>query len=328
MKFNPENNSAKSKLLDLTIILPLKDHPERTREWLKCNYYEELNYYIADGSIQPENNEIFNNFLKDNIKYRKYNPDYTINDFVIKICESIGEIKTNYIMFSDNDDYLLIDGIRSLYQKIKNDSSIDGVQGRIPWVNEDENGFLRKTTREWYQMPNIQSGIEGLEYLVSNYNQLWYAIYKKNVQKEIFDLYRQLKCNNIYLIEEFQSYIALSTRRIVYISTYYYVRTKNSKSSSSNYFTNLENSFRYHFILNKEYLNDFVNLTKFISIKLNFDFNYIFNLLRKRKIIESGFIKSRYRSEFIIKLNSFLMDIFDNHFRFKFHKSDIQKKFK
>lgn len=221
--------------LDLTVLLPLKDHPECTKEWLKHNYFEELNYYVADGSIGAENYEIFKNFSKKNIKYKRYNPDFNIEDFITKICKSLSDIKTEYVMFCDNDDYLLINGIKNLYDHIKSNNNYDGIQGKVPWVNENKNGVLRRTTIEWFGITELNTGIQGLSAIINNYNQLWYAIYRTEVQKNIFEKFMEIKCNNIYLIEEFQTYIAISLYKIEYLDRYYYVRTKSSRSSSSHF---------------------------------------------------------------------------------------------
>lgn len=101
-----------------TILLLLKDRPEFTKRWL--HVHEMLNLqipiHIADGSISEDNERIIKNYQDChnnlNIEYQHYGKDIDLQTFYHKITKSIQNVKTEYVIFTSNDDFLLENSIR------------------------------------------------------------------------------------------------------------------------------------------------------------------------------------------------------------------------
>ena len=72
--------------------------------------------HIADGSISEDNERIIKNYQDChnnlNIEYQHYGKDIDLQTFYHKITKSIQNVKTEYVIFTSNDDFLLENSIR------------------------------------------------------------------------------------------------------------------------------------------------------------------------------------------------------------------------
>ena len=100
----------------LTIVLTVKHREEFTLRWMdymntiKCG----CKILIADGgddeSLQ-NHLENYRNYPNINYDYIKYPYDRSLIDYYKKLCDITDKVKTPYIMYADNDDFIILDYI-------------------------------------------------------------------------------------------------------------------------------------------------------------------------------------------------------------------------
>ena len=144
----------------VTILLTLKGRDLCTLRWLWHANHVGLPFavFIADGEVNStiarliEDPAVFPKLLID---YHRYH-DRTLSDFYCKVEDALSQIRTPYVMMSDNDDFLFPSGIlRSLdYLECSPDYvSAGGGVGHFE-ARVEENQLLNlhgKVERYWYQ---------------------------------------------------------------------------------------------------------------------------------------------------------------------------------
>jgi glycosyltransferase domain-containing protein len=100
----------------LTIVLTLRHREDFTLRWMdymntiQCGY----KILIADGgddeSLQ-NHLENYKNYPNINYDYIKYPYDRSLIDYYKKLCDITDKVKTPYIMYADNDDFIILDYI-------------------------------------------------------------------------------------------------------------------------------------------------------------------------------------------------------------------------
>ncbi|WP_051185276.1 TIGR00180 family glycosyltransferase [Leptospira alstonii] len=101
--------------MNVTILLTLKGRPLHTLRWLWHHNRIQLPFkiVIADGGNYPEIVRLLSepkNFPNLNYKYFRYQ-DNSLEDYWFKLADIITKIDTPYVMFSDNDDFILSDAV-------------------------------------------------------------------------------------------------------------------------------------------------------------------------------------------------------------------------
>ena len=281
----------------LTILLPLKDREIYTERWLEANVFDDYNYIVADGSLGNGNERIFENIHQDNITYIRFLPDNTITDYVRKMNDAFSKVNTPYVMTADNDDFLLKKGTDLLLESLINDESLIGVQGNIGNTFEIKpDKFTKPVFTSSFDHLNEVSGLSGIEKCVESYNYFWYSIYKTEIYRKIFNIFSEIKADNIYLIELFQTLYSMSLGKVKCLDYPYYVRHSNPVSSRSR--DDAEN-LKYKntslgFVLNQEFLDEFSACCSKLAEMLDENDALVFTLVRRRFVI--GLIKEKTSS--------------------------------
>ena len=100
----------------LTIILTIKGRPDFTLRWmrymnaLKCGY----KILIADGGNDESLQKILenkDNYPKINYEYVRYPYDSSLKIYYNKLCNITDKVLTPYVLFADNDDFIILDKI-------------------------------------------------------------------------------------------------------------------------------------------------------------------------------------------------------------------------
>ena len=94
---------------NLTFLLLIKDRPQFLKRWIKfhINENDNVNIFIADGGKKSISNDDLKKInCKKNIKYHKYKYDKDYRFFVKKVLLSLKKIKTKYVLFCSDDDFL------------------------------------------------------------------------------------------------------------------------------------------------------------------------------------------------------------------------------
>jgi glycosyltransferase domain-containing protein len=252
----------------LTVILPLKERPEFTKIWLENNYNEYYEYIIADGSHSEKNKEIFLNFKKKNIKYLRFKPDTNYRDYYKKMYDCSLLVKTDFVIQSDNDDYLNYQGISKIINTlIKKNRNVGS--GYISHIIKKKNLFrhINFTNNIDYYIKNSKKEI--FENFFNNYTPLFYSVCSTKIFNKI---YYNIVRSDVHFLSNFEylfSLLAIKYGDITKVNTNHYIRLINTFDNS-----NLE--YKKNKIIKKDYEIDFLKIKKNIfTNKRNYPKDFI-----------------------------------------------------
>ncbi len=101
----------------LTVILPLKGRERFTLRFLWYANRAQLSYrlLLADGHVRPVLAKLLENsrelFPALDIEYVRYPDDTDFSRFYAKMADAIGRARTPYVVYADNDDFLVPSGL-------------------------------------------------------------------------------------------------------------------------------------------------------------------------------------------------------------------------
>lgn len=220
----------------LTFLLPLKDRPNHTRIWLKHNLRPEYDYFIADGSIGNENEMLFREVHLPNLTYVRYPKDLSIECFVEKMLHAVSQVKTQYVMTCDNDDFINYRGITQCVDTL--DSDPEAVCAGGPIYSVIQNESISPTPR--YSLPvkaidaarlHNRSGFDALVTLFKGYRYMWYSIFRTEDYRSIWHNIKRLQISNVYLVEILQAELAFCHGKYVQVKANHYIRLENPTTS-------------------------------------------------------------------------------------------------
>lgn len=169
-----------------TVIVPLKDNHHRTINLLKYSIFDEFEYIFADGSFGVENEKLFKDFSALNIRYIRFPPDDSIDNFYNKMSKSSQLVETDYVVNLDQGDFLLRDGVLRACNLMKVSNQLSSAAGPT---------FLARYTHGLMTRPyhsNLTFSIsnksleEALEAIKNEYTYIWYVVHRANVFSEIW----------------------------------------------------------------------------------------------------------------------------------------------
>jgi len=226
---------------DLTILLTTKGRDLFTLRWLWYANAIKLPYhiYIADG--QP--NDIIvkiladkNNFPNISYQHELYN-DAGYKEYYRKIEHALNKINTKYVMLSDNDDFLLPEGIARSISFLNFNESFVGASGRVGFFYVSPN--MKKSSNNLFGSPkyifpeqggyaprNIEDvkAAERIKRATDFYNVTYYSVFRTNalhnaatenadicfnslLSTELFFHLRVLCAGSVYFDKNSSSYI-------------------------------------------------------------------------------------------------------------------------
>ena len=222
----------------LTFLLPLKDRPNYTKIWLKHNLRPEYDYFVADGSIEDENEALFKDVQLPNLTYIRFPQDLSIDCYVEKMLQAVSQVKTKYVMTCDNDDFINFQGIKSCINALEESPEATCAGGVIYGVSQAE----QTLSSPRYNLPvkiidarglhNI-SGFDALVQLFKSYRYMWYSVFRTEDYRNIWCDIKNLNILNIYLIEMLQAQLSFCCGRYIQIKTNHYIRLENPTTSSA-----------------------------------------------------------------------------------------------
>jgi len=216
----------------LTFLLPLKDRPNYTRIWLKHNLRPEYDYFVADGSIGDEHEELFRNMILPNLTYVRFSKDLSIDCYVEKMVQAISRVQTKFVMTCDNDDFINFEGVFSCINALEEDSGAICAGGPIYGVMQNGISFPESC----YSLPEKLQDAEGLHNLsgfnalvqfFKNYRYMWYSIFRTEVYKNIWQNIKQLQISNVFLLELLQGELTFCHGKYIQVKTSHYIRLLN-----------------------------------------------------------------------------------------------------
>ena len=282
----------------LTIILALKGRHNFTDRWLS---YANINLskfriLVADGSDKDEK-YLFHKSKYPNldITFKDFPADKDVSFYVRKLLISANIIQTKYILYADNDDFMVGEEIINLLNFLdKNDAyvaargeiydfSIDSfseIYGKILGLKK----FMKSLSFE------KNDHLERYFDFSKNRQGLFHCIIRKDTFREILTLCENSKFFYLTIFKLFFSYYLVSTGKI-FCSNNLYMLHQNHKQmlSKDRNLMNIKNSG----FLEKDLFNCYFEI---LSQKLS-------NNNQNSKIIEQKIIKSFCTDFLIDKLN-------------------------
>ncbi len=314
----------------ITFLLLIKNRPLFFNRWYSFHSEKLKNckLYIADGG----NQSIFNNdktkiLKRKNIIYKKYQFDKDYLTFFKKVKSSLNQIKTKYVIFCSDDDFLNV-------EKIITTSKI--LERKSFFFKAASGKFVSFTGIDKYD--RINSNITGLSFLNKNKNfysknnffrlinfykypeGAFHYIVETNVLKKMYSLALKLKLKSADMLDLHVNTMLYSSINILRVKHIFHLHQFHEKSEAHNRsYSRLKNQKNWHH--EKElYIN---SVCKFIG-KKNFKkkINELFMEMFKEnskssKINKNFFIFTKIKNYLLNRHTNFIYIFFKKFFVIK-----------
>lgn len=238
---------------NLTIIIPT--HERQTLLIRSIKYYEKLNYNII--IVDSSDTKLIYSFKKNFLYF-----NYPNCGFNLKIYKILNYIKTDFVTFSPDDDYLVNDFLIHSINILSKNQKISSVRGTsVKFKYEYEKLFFKN-----YKKNKIIFKTRNYDSIYKNFQNLLYAVNRKKILVDAAHISKDY--NYITIFEWILPFIALKKGEVHIIENINILRDANRYT---NYFEQD----------NKYYFKNSINLNKKIKvIKTNYiitDWHSFFN---------------------------------------------------
>tara|TARA_A100001015_G_scaffold256335_1_gene298322 strand:- start:3188 stop:4126 length:939 start_codon:yes stop_codon:yes gene_type:complete len=268
----------------LTIILPLFGRENYTQNWLSDNYYKYVNYLVADGGKNDNNQLIFNDIKRTNIKYIRYPVDKDCKTFVKKIFDVSKYIKTPYVFLADNDDILNIKNIFDCIKYLEFNRSYQLASGKIAYIKYYKIDTYSLTpylhsSRELSNLNFKESIKVYLSPTLKNNKYLWYSVYRTEIFQKVWENMFKAEIDDWHLLERSQTVFTLFEGKFKFINNIHYIRRVIKGSSHAENIAKSSNHFDIKIFKDKIFYKKLMNFSKYVESKFkyqNFHTDYIY----------------------------------------------------
>ncbi len=187
----------------LTILVPLKDRENDTKQFLnflssnKCPF----SVFFCDGSKQPST--LIQKYIEDtdlNIKYKYYQYDNCINQYIKKLSLSHNEINTPFTVIVDHDDRIDFEGFKKGIDFLLKNDDYSCYRGTLRSSIKNKIIYKEKSLDQ-------ESCKDRLFFALSNYkNQLRHDIKKTKISKLKFNIVDDLNVIDWQLVMTLDRY--------------------------------------------------------------------------------------------------------------------------
>lgn len=244
----------------LTIIVPIKDNPQKTTHFLKYNIFPEFNYFFADGSFSEANKNIFKKKMPQNVQYEAFDFDRDIPTYLTKIMESTKRILTEYIMLVDAGDYLFPLQLQNHITFLDQHQDFDLAGSDVLMSRVLGSKITKPFTVIDLKTVNELKAEECLEQIRDSYTYFWYCIFRKPLFVKIWDF-----LSKEYPLHPFMEYaptlISLQESAVKNLGQTYLLRIQDSPKNQTVY------SNDFHFNNQIDYNKEFKNFANIIETK-------------------------------------------------------------
>lgn len=170
-----------------TIIVPLKNNPRRTKQFLRESIHDNFEYIFADGSTDAENEVLFKHITRPNIRYFRSSPDISRENFYKKMVLAVSMVSTPYVISVDQGDIPLVNGILRCCQELEKSKDHKAASGNVFFARV----FGTLMTKP-YQMENTDnisevSLLTALKNLENTYTYIWYSVFEKSIYQGLWN---------------------------------------------------------------------------------------------------------------------------------------------
>lgn len=299
----------------LTLLLVLKGRHKFTERWLRYANIHLKNYkvLIADGSTENDKYNLDKSKFKNLILNKPNFPhDNTIEIFIKKIKSSLEMIDTKYVLYCENDDFMIDKSINEVLNFLENNP--DYVSGRgkiydfsISSINEVYGKIISVKKFHDYQLINQENILDRLKNFSENKHGLFHNIIRTNALKELIDLVNENKFFDLITFQYFWNFYLPIIGKISCTKSLYMLHQNHL-----NMISNKENFMRFDFSLFYD-KNIFQNFFKTFSIQISNKYNiskdYAYSIFLENfsyhellQLIKSRNNKEKTFKEFIIQI--------------------------
>lgn len=258
----------------LTIIVPIKDNPQRTTHFLAHNIFPEFNYFFADGSLNQANKIIFEKKMPQNVRYEAFDYDRDIPAYLTKIMESTKRIDTDYIMLVDAGDYLFPLQLQNHINFLDRHKEFDLAGSDVLMSRVVGSKITKPFTVIDLKNVNELEAEECLQQIRDSYTYFWYCIFRKHLFVKIWDFLSQE--NPLHPFMEYTpTLISLQESAVKNLGQTYLLRIQDSPKNQTMY----SNDFHYNSQI--DYNKEFENFAEVIETKFGLKSNLILESHRK-----------------------------------------------
>lgn len=231
---------------DLTVILPLKGRESFTKRWL--NFHNDINLpwpvSVGDGDPESKVTSLFENdaqYKNLKVKYKTFH-DINLKSFYKKLWKLIQDSDTPYILFADNDDFIMPGGVQKCIDYLDHHSDFVSCGSSCLGVKGNEHLADEISTGNWsdlgfmYQDTNLSQGqpVERIDYLIRNYMPLWYSVHRRDALEECMRNIVDLDIEDVLVMELYQSLFMASKGKVKQLcDTAHYMRQRDSSMVAS-----------------------------------------------------------------------------------------------
>jgi glycosyltransferase domain-containing protein len=304
------------KKYDITIVLTIYNRVSFTINWL--NFAEEqkipFDIIISDGgNIKNIQNELNLKNRKLNIRYKKFKFYRNYIKIHEKYYEVLKYVKTKYIIFAEDDDYINYKGyIKSanFLKKNKKFSSVKGksILGELSPQSSFFNYFvLRKENKNFnsFKILNKNHDERLLNFVKYPQVSLWNGLHRVSNMKIVFKILNR-NFYNLHATEKIFQFMVVSFGKIKFLNIIDYVKIDNTEFSSS---FNFEKFLPFKTLVkSKKYYYENYFYIKYLKLRKKYkEFIYYYNKnfeesKRVRLIDESSKNKLIYKLINLIRL--------------------------
>lgn len=231
----------------VTIVLTLKDRVPFTYRWMR--YMNDMHcpykILIADGGEDraiEQHLKANENYPYLNYEYIRYPYDSTLDDYYKKFVNVISRVKTEYLLFADNDDFFLLDGIPDILIFLDAHRDYEGARGQLVNLTLYDKRGSSKGLTMGIKYKAIQDSALSIEYgslferveaLCKNmktydYYANWYCVFRTLTIKKIWELLMKLPVKEVIVTEMLTHVLLLATGKIKILSFPFYIRQGNT----------------------------------------------------------------------------------------------------
>ncbi|MBC8303065.1 MAG: TIGR00180 family glycosyltransferase [Pelagibacterales bacterium] len=311
---------------DLTIILLLKNRQEYNYRFIShfIENSSNLNLFISDGSkkkIMPSIQKLIKKNKK--IRYFKYPEDKSYEKFYKKVHSSLKCIKTKFVLFAANDDFLVYKNIFKCLNFLKNNKNYIGSGGTMLGFTMIKKGAKDSKLSNIHTIYkkidlNKDSKLQRFNLFINNFSDLpRNSIIQKKVLVKNYSLSSKLFGNDIELKDHFSALFNVIHGKIKIFNKPLILHQTHQNSEGSLRHKNFLQNYS-----DKNFIKNLVLFDKILSKKLNYKKNYVLKNYFQ-KIVGNVFKQFSFKNE---PSSKEIYNIFLKKLKRKLLKKDINKK--
>jgi len=311
--------SYKTFFRSTTLLITLKDNSNFTKKLIKYLNLQsiKIEILVADGSKKKQKN-LFKK-LKHRYRYYYYGEDKNLSDYYLKIYKSLKQIKSKFVFFSDQDDFINFNILKKKEIFLAKNTNFSAAKGILyNFQNYKKNLLIldgKSYPKERKNKKNLFNRI-----LFNFHFRSYYCLHRKKNLIKIFKIVIHNKISDVRSAEFVMDFSTLLFGEIYFINQCSLLRWSGNKYGLHPIKKHDNSRFSWYF--NKIFKNNIL-LKDIISINNNFNLNLV---ILKVIIIFFDMIPLAFRKiiDFFLKIIKFKKNIESKIFK----DNEINKIFK